>query len=62
MKAQNNVLVREAALRNGIFLWQIAKELGVADSTCSRKLREELSPEETQNILAIIGRLSGNVK
>lgn len=62
MKAQNNVLVREAALRNGICLWQIAKELGVADSTFSRKLREELSPEETQNILAIIGRLSGNVK
>lgn len=62
MKAKNNVLVREAALRNGIFLWQIAQELGMTDGTFSRKLRKELSPDETQKILAIIGRLAGGVK
>lgn len=53
-----NGSVREAALRNGILLWQIAEELGVSDGTFSRKLRKELPPEETQKILSIIDRLA----
>lgn len=55
---RENATIREAALRNGIFLWQIAQELGIADSSLSRRLRKELSPEETQNILSIIERLA----
>ena len=51
--------IRNAAAGNGVFLWQVADVLGIADSSFSRKLRNELSAEEKQKILAIkIGRAS----
>lgn len=59
---KQNGIVREAALRKGVYLWEIAQELGVTDGTFSRKLRKELSQEETQKILEIIDRLAGGVE
>ena len=59
---KQNGIVREAALRKGVYLWEIAQELGVTDGTFSRKLRKELSQEETQKILEIIERLAGGVE
>lgn len=59
---KQNGIVREAALRKGVYLWEIARELGVTDGTFSRKLRKELPPEETQKILEIIDRLAGGVE
>ena len=39
-------------------LWQIAVRMGCTDSTFSRKLRQELSPDEQRRVLDIIDELS----
>lgn len=49
--------VRVAAKAAGVKLWQIAEELGIADSAFSRKLRHELPEETRRQVLAIIERL-----
>ena len=41
----------------GLLLWQIADKLGIADTTFSRKLREELPEEEKTKIRSIIKEL-----
>lgn len=38
----------------GLKQWQVAKALGIAEATFSRKLREELPEEEKVKILAAI--------
>lgn len=38
----------------GLKQWQVAKALGIAEATFSRKLREELPEEEKAKILAAI--------
>lgn len=50
--------VRMAAKQAGVFLWQIAAELGVNDGNFSRKLRKELPATEKERIMEIIERLS----
>lgn len=50
--------VRTAAKKSGVFLWQIAEALGLADSGFSKKLRKELSQGEKEQIFAIITELS----
>lgn len=49
--------VRVAAKAAGVKLWQIAEELGIADSAFSRKLRHELPEETWRQELVIIERL-----
>lgn len=39
--------IRAYASKKGVYLWQIAESLGIADSNFSRKLRKEL-PEESK--------------
>ena len=51
--------IKKAASAAKVKLWQIADELGITDSTFSRKLRHELPTEEKEKIFAIIERLSG---
>lgn len=50
--------IRSAATEQGVRLWQIASELGIADCNLSRKLRRELPMEEKQEIFSIIQRLA----
>ncbi len=50
--------IRKAAAAERVKLWQIAEALGIADSSFSRKLRKEFSPEAKAEILAIIDRLA----
>lgn len=38
--------IRQAAAARGVYLWQIADEFGMADSTFSKLLRRELSAEK----------------
>ena len=53
-----NEEIRAAARENGVYLWEIADALGLADSNFSRLLRHEL-PENTKiSILAIIGAVA----
>lgn len=52
--------IRERALSRGVKLWEIANALGITDSTFSKKLRFELTDEETAQILQIIDELAEN--
>ncbi len=52
-----NSQIRNKAKQSNIHLWQIANKLGITDSTFSKKLRFELSEDETKKILDIIDEL-----
>ena len=53
----NDIRLRAAGA--GVKLWQIADELGIVDSSLSRKLRKELTKEEKEHIFTIIDKLAG---
>ena len=55
-RANNDV--RERAHSAGVFLWQIADELGIYDSTLCRMMRKELSDDLKDEIFHIIDKLS----
>lgn len=46
MDTKKNIDIRTKAQAAGVYLWQIAHELGVTDFTLSRRLRFELTPKE----------------
>ena len=50
--------VKSYAKKQGVFLWEIAEAIGLADSNFSRKLRRELPDNEKQRILAIIDEIA----
>ena len=50
--------IREAAKRNGVFLYAVAEKLGVSEPTMTRMLRKELGPEKKSDIFKIISELS----
>lgn len=52
-----NTDVRQAIKGNAVLMWQIAEGLGMADSSLSRKMRQELPPETKQRIYEIIDRI-----
>ena len=51
--------VKLAAAGAGVRMWQIADEMGMLDSSLSRKLRHELHDDEKAKIFAIIDKLAG---
>lgn len=53
-----NVAIRTTAKKKGVKLWQIADKLGIYDANFSRKLRKELSADETAHILGIIEEIA----
>lgn len=54
----NNQDIRQAAKNAGVKFWQIAEELGIADTTLCRRMRKELPAEEKERIFSIIDKLS----
>lgn len=58
MSKLTNQKIREYAKKKNVCLWEIGRELGVNDGNFSRKLRKELSKEETKKIISIIDELS----
>ena len=42
----------------GVKLWQVAKEMGIADATLSRKMRTEFSNEDREQFLAAVDKLA----
>lgn len=50
--------IRNAAKKAGVKLWQIADELGMWDSTFSKKLRKELPQEKKEKLFDIIATLA----
>ena len=53
-----NEAIRRRARERGVFLWELAARVGVTDSTFSRKLRSEFSPEERERVLRVIGEIA----
>lgn len=53
-----NADIRERARSLGVRHWQIAVELGIAESTLVKRLHLELSAEEKEQINKIIDRIS----
>lgn len=56
-----NKEIREKAKHHGVYLWQIARVLGMNDGNFSRKLRNELPLAEKDKILRIIEELAQGV-
>lgn len=53
-----NFEIRQAMKENRLFSYEVAAALGIADSTMSRKMRNELDEEEKQKILEVIDKLA----
>lgn len=49
-----NEVVRVAAKRAGVKLWEIADYCGMADTTLSRQMRKELPKDKQQNLMGAI--------
>ena len=56
--AKQNMDIKLKAAGSGVPLWRIADQLGIADTSLSRKLRYELPEEEKQKIFCIIDKLA----
>ena len=52
MKCNNEI--RDEAKHNGILLWELAGEIGVADTTFSRWLRVELTEHQKEKIQKLL--------
>ena len=53
-----NSKIKNYARLKKVKLWQVAEKLGLHDSNFSRKLRHELSAQETKQIIQIIDDLT----
>lgn len=60
MTANNEIKTK--AKTNGVFLWEIAEKLGIADNAFSRKLRRELPQDEKQHIFLLIDEIAAEKK
>lgn len=57
-----NTEIRDAAKRNGVYLWQVAEGIGITDATFSRKLRRELPADERERVLNVIDKLAAEIR
>lgn len=62
MGSRCNLDIKSAAAANGIYLYEIAEALGIADGSFSRKLRRELPDDVKEQIFGIIDDLSSRGK
>lgn len=49
--------VREHIRESNVKMWEVARRLGIADSTFCRRLRFELPRTEKQKIMAVVNEL-----
>jgi hypothetical protein len=54
----SNADIKIKAKNKGVYLWEVADKMNIADSNFSRKLRKELSTAEKQAILTIIEEIA----
>lgn len=54
-----NEVIRKLARVKNVPLWKIAHALGISEPTMTRKLRFELTSDETQRMIEIIENLAG---
>ena len=53
-----NKIIKDYAIEHKVYLWQVAKKLGITDFTFSRKLRDEFDDETRSKILSIIDEIA----
>lgn len=58
-QSMNNSIIRIEMLETGIKQWELAKILGISESSLSRKLRNELPVEEQNKIVSMIEQSRG---
>ncbi len=53
-----NEIIRQKAKSKKVSMWRIAEKIGINESVLSRKMRHELSKDETQQIMKVIDELA----
>jgi hypothetical protein len=53
-----NERIKAYARARGVFLWELAKQLGLQDSNFSRLMRNELPPEKLAELKEIVDSIS----
>ena len=56
----SNQEIRDYARRNGVFLWELAARCGVNGGNFSRKLRQELPPEERRRLMVLVDEIASD--
>lgn len=54
----SNTKLRNLATKKNVRWWEIADELNISEATMTRKLRKELSQEETKKIEKLINAIA----
>lgn len=49
-----NQIIRNELREQKVYRWELAKALGISESTMVRKMRTKMSDEETTGLLALI--------
>ena len=53
-----NQIIRDELREQNVYQWELAKALGIFESTMVRKMRIEMSEEETRELLALIDSIA----
>lgn len=53
-----NTDIKILLVQKGIRQWRVAKEIGLAEASLSRLLRDKLSPDRKAQIVAVIEKLA----
>lgn len=53
-----NEILKAAAKKSGVRMWQIAEEISTPEASFSRKLRHELPEAERDKLLEIINQIA----
>lgn len=57
MENKKNQELRSAMKTRKVFIWEITDRLGIHETTLIKKLRKQLTPEQTKKIFSIIEEL-----
>lgn len=57
-----NEYIRNEAKKHGVFFWEVAQHIGIADTTLSRHMRVELSSVERSRVETAIRDIAANRK
>ena len=53
-----NQIIRDELREQKVYQWELAKALGISESTMVRKMRIEMSDDETIELLALIDSIA----
>ena len=53
-----NQIIRDELRERRVYQWELAKALGISEATMVRKMRTEISAEETTELLAMIDTIA----